>query len=340
MRGRVKLRSDPLIEYLNFCQAIAEAVCPTGENGLEGIECVTGKIVTRHVPIPESGGIASGPFRHCWQSVLISEDGRTLNELLPSDLPHPVENGVLELPLPDASPRQVGELTLPFKLSDADRRELAKVLTKLPPLRYPMAEEATAAFMEAYFNLSDRPMWVPDLVSAATINRRKAEQATALERHQKALKRAFEAGWLVPVNAYRAPVAILTAGTLIPRAQAIVYLEQHGLEYDVESSGGINPDVGAAGDDVSPKPATPESSRNALTSPGWTGKVSPSERAAAAVQVYRDLKQAGERNYTMQTALRFGVSKRSISKWVKEAKEREKQQKTERLPASFFPTSQ
>ncbi|MEJ0003518.1 MAG: hypothetical protein WDN30_08100 [Pararobbsia sp.] len=313
MHLRVKLPLGPLIEYWTFCKAISEAVCPTGENGLEGIDCVTAKIVTRHVPIPESDGMGFGPFQNSWQSVLISEDGRTLNELLPSDRSPPFFNEALDLSLADASPKQVGELTLPFQLSEVDRREFAKVLKNLPPLRYPMSDEEIAAFMVEYFKLPDRPMWVPDLVTEATIIRRKSEQAAVLTLHQHALQQELEAGRLTPVSADHAPVATLMAGTFIPRTQASAYLDRHGFEY-----GG--PELSESSSDAIEVGAEQQS---AQASKGWRPgerKLSP-EQVQELVNHYKALKESGERAFVKLTAEKFDVSRKHVFEVVKSASE-------------------
>lgn len=49
MQTRVKLPSGPLIPYLKFCKAIAEAVSPIDKN-FEGIKCVWAKIYTTDAP--------------------------------------------------------------------------------------------------------------------------------------------------------------------------------------------------------------------------------------------------------------------------------------------------
>jgi len=49
VQARVKLPSGPLIPYLEFCKAIAEAVSPIGKN-FEGIKCVWAKIYTTDAP--------------------------------------------------------------------------------------------------------------------------------------------------------------------------------------------------------------------------------------------------------------------------------------------------
>lgn len=335
MQVRVKLSSDPLIDYWDFCRSIAEALCPTGEEGVEGIECVIGKVVSNHVPIPESHSLpVSSPFYHTWQSVLVSEDGRTLNQLLPSDQAVIHDDRELELPFAATSPRQIGEISLRFPLSDDDRRDLAEVLPNLPPLRYPMSEQETAAFMEAYFNMPNHPMWVPELVTEATIERRKAHQDAEFRRRQEALRQEFEAGRLTPVNASHMPVAALMVGTFIPRTQAIAYLKKHGLAYEDEMAGTTVLEPVRASKSALERPNIPEvsSSPNSGNKVG-APKASPSERAAA-VKYYYDLRADGVVNFLEQTAKKYGVSPRTITEWVNKANEDKKKQS----PNSIFRT--
>lgn len=311
---RVKLSSDPLIDFLDFSYAIADAVCPTGEKGLEGLDCVTGKLVTRHVPIPQSRG-----FGTSWQSVLVSNDGRTLNELLSSDQAVVNEPAVGELPFHEPSPPQIGELTLPYELSDADREAFAKVLVDIKrPLRYPMSDEERAEFMEAYCKLPNRPMWMPALVTEETINLRKSEHDAVLLRHQRALLQEFEAGRLTPVNAYHAPVATLMAGTFIPRAQAVAYLERHGFAYQDPKT--EDDQLLAEQPTLEADADTDHEKREAAT------KRKPRLTAEQCKQLlaYREeleaKKKMGEiNNPTRQTAERFGVSDSYVRRLVRAA---------------------
>jgi transposase-like protein len=317
----VELSSDPLIEYLDFCRAIAEAVCPTGEKRLEGIECVTGKIWIGHVPIPESA-FALGQPPQGWQSVLLSEDGRTLNDLLPSsDLAMSKEH-VAELPLGTVSHRpMIGELSLPFLISEAERSVLAELLLNLPPLRYPMSEEERAAFMEAYCNLPNHPMWIPDLVTDATIQQRKMKQDNVLASHRQALRQEIEAGRLNPVDRDHTRVANLMAGTFIPRSQAISYLERHGLAYDDAATGRLGSDV-ALVCDVAPQKS--EASELPTDKKKAIGKSLYSfEDKRTAVDLYQSLKAGKAKNFAQQVAVKYGVTVKTIDNWVKKV-EREK----------------
>ncbi|RBB36771.1 hypothetical protein DPV79_24245 [Burkholderia reimsis] len=329
MQVRVKLSSDPLIDFLDFSYAIADAACPTGEKGLEGLDCVTGKLVTRHVPIPQSGG-----FGATWQSVLVSNDGRTLNELLSSDQAVVNEPAVSELPFHEPSPPQIGELTLPYELSDADREAFAKVLVDIKrPLRYPMSDEERAEFMEAYCKLPNRPMWMPALVTEETINRRKSDHDAVLLRHQRALLQEFEAGRLTPVNAYHAPVATLMAGTFIPREQAIAYLERHGFEYGDDAPDAVVPDIMTQCNSEVGKGEASELPEGDSERRVGVSRHSAAERAAA-VKLYWDLKEAQEPDFAAQVAKKYGVTERTVNNWVKQEAKQATEQK--RRAASPF----
>lgn len=328
VKNSVKLPSDPLIEFLDFCRAIAEAVYPTGEEGLEGIDCVIAKIVSWHDAIPEFLPPMSSPYYRAWQNVLVDEDGRTLNELFPDDRPIQVVDGTMELPLGGSSSVQIGEVSLPAVLSEDDRLELAEVLRHLPghvpALRYPMSEDERAVFLEAYCNMPNRPMWTPLLVTEETIKMRKDHRDAELRRHQQALQQEFKAGRLTPVNAGHSPVATLMAGTFIPRAQAVLYLERHGLAYDHGTASQQEKDVAPVcdgaieviqvgdADQVSEFPPSDTESKKVGVS-----KASPSERKAA-VELYSRLKGTpGVENFLEQVAQKYGVTPRTVTNWVK-----------------------
>ena len=224
-----------------------------------------------------------------------------------------------------------------------DRKFLGQVLPKLPELRIPLFENVANAFMDAYRELKERPItWEPVLITEARYiqerERRSSKRWELFERHQKELQHRFDQGHIDLCDRDHVPTAEVKLGALIPRTQAIAYLKDCGLTHE-ETANSIESDVPTASKDVPQKPEAPESSSDGQTSTIGGRKVSLSDRAAA-VQLYKDLKRAGETNYTMQTALRFGVTERTVSKWVKEADEREEKKKKERPLANFFPTSQ
>lgn len=190
MNMRIKLPSGPLVEFYSFTRAIAEAICPTGEHGANGIECVTGK--------------------------LISLQGLTSMAAQPT---HDAD---------EHASHRAPELTV--VLSDADRILLRQILAQLPPLSYPMLADDVAVFMKAYDNLPARPAWRPELLTEATVNARKDAQHKVLMLHQRALRLEVAEGRIVPLSAEHVPVVGFMAGVYLSRAQAVLYLERCGLQ--------------------------------------------------------------------------------------------------------------
>ncbi|AXW61539.1 hypothetical protein CJO94_05795 [Ralstonia solanacearum] len=212
-----------LVEYWTFCKAVAEAVRPTDEEGLEGIDCIVGKMAKPKAP-----------------SVPVSEGGHPLGRSVP-------DQRFLEMARLPAVPFEGdatclgAEVSLPYELDESDRRALNAVLPKLPSLRYPMSEDEAMAFMDAYRKLPSRPTWEPILITAADVEQRKGAQAAAWDHHQGTLQKWFRDGRLVAVDSRHAPVAALMTGTFIPRNQAVAYLEWHGLAHS-DTTAGSAPD--------------------------------------------------------------------------------------------------
>ncbi|MEK6289771.1 MAG: AlpA family phage regulatory protein [Paraburkholderia tropica] len=252
MQVRVELPVGPLIEYLKFCHAIAEAVCPTSERYYQGIECIVNKMVTHHLPMAQSAENEKGTPPVEFQAVLLSEGGRRLDQLLP-DRPDAHEMSALELPLEPGLSRRVVELSMPYRLDENDRRALQKILPTLPPLRYPISDADQAAFRDAWFSLKDRPTWEPVLVTTEYIQRRKDEQSTVLAKQQEALQKEFKGGRLEALDGHYVPVTVLMAGCFISRQQAIAYLERRGFSY-------VSAEL-VAGAEAKNGPAAPEAER-------------------------------------------------------------------------------
>jgi len=169
-------------------------------------------------------------------------------------------------------------------------------------------------------------------MTEADIERRRAGQAEARELHQKAIRDEFHAGRIVAVDSRHVPVAALVVGAYIPRDQAIAYLEGRGFAHsDMKSV----EELGVA------RPLELEpSSEQATGQPSIVGqsKLTPRQRAEMVARC-RKLKSDGDRAFAKQTAEEFGVSERTVSKWVRLAEKAEEEEKKQRLPASFFPTS-
>lgn len=328
VQARVKLPSGPLVEFLTLTRAIAEAVCPTGEHGLTGIECVTGKLVPGHYPIPDTTQWGSMPFEVAYQSELVSDDGRPLDQLRTSEA-RSDSSGLGQLSLGASAPVPVHRFSYPFKLTDSDRVELLAALELLPPLRYPMSDEERDAFMEAYCNLPNKPMWLPTLVTDETVNRLKGAQHDVLIKHQRALREAHEAGQIASVNEYHVPLTGMMAGTYIPREHVVAYLAQHGLGCA---------DV-AAGEEKSASTCVSEENPQSISQVSGVveAKVIGASHIklddrAEAVALCRALKAGGATDFVKQVAQRYGVDVRTVRNWVKKADEDEAMRRRSHSP--------
>ncbi|WP_366919727.1 AlpA family phage regulatory protein [Burkholderia orbicola] len=226
---RVKLPSDPLLEFWCFCNAIAEALCPVAKQRA-GIECVIGKRITREVSLAVSTNQHERwPLHMGLQRVLLSDDDRTLDEML-RDPPEAVDAGA-ELPLDAAPRREVVEVPWIVDLDDDDRRTLETLLPDLPALRAPVSPEDEEAFLSAYHDTPGRPAWEPVLVTAADIKRCELTHDGIRDHHRRALQTEFAEGRVTAVNGRNGPIPVLTTGSFIPRTQALAYLDRCGLAY-------------------------------------------------------------------------------------------------------------
>ncbi|MBR8205737.1 hypothetical protein [Burkholderia vietnamiensis] len=166
MQVCVKLPSDSLLEFWRFCDAIAEALCPHAKQDLVGIECVIGKLITREVSLAVSTNQRERwPLHMGLQRVLLSDDGRTLDEMLQE--PAETADVGIELSLDVAPRREVVELPSIVDLDNDDRCALEKLLPDLPALHSPVSPQDEEAFLAAYHDTPVRPAWVPVLVTAA-----------------------------------------------------------------------------------------------------------------------------------------------------------------------------
>lgn len=227
---RVTLPPDPLLEFWQFCDAIAAAFCPLVKQDLVGIQCIVGKQVTRQISLaPSINQHERWPVHMGLQRTLLSHDGFTLDEML-QESPEISDVGA-ELPL-DATPRrEVVELPSVVDLDEEDRRVLEALLPHLPALRHPLSVLDEEAFLSAYRNTPGRPSWTPVLLTTADVKRRELERDGIHDRHWRALQVEFAEGRLTAVNGRNAPVQVLTTGSFIPRMQALAYLDRCGLAY-------------------------------------------------------------------------------------------------------------
>ncbi|QUN27223.1 AlpA family phage regulatory protein [Cupriavidus sp. KK10] len=216
-----------MIEYSDFCQAIARAICPADERPIEGIDCVVGTRAKHGFVAPQSQEDRRGTKSRYVAPT--DEAGRAIDQL--NQAQGTDAAGVSTVWL-DPWQSEVEEIWLPFALTDSERRWLVGLLPQLPPLRYPMSDDESGEFLDAYRRLEKRPAWEPVLLTAVDMERRKAKQAMVLARHRRALRDEFAGGRMVAVDSRHVPVSVLTMGGYIPRAQAIAYLERCGLAHD------------------------------------------------------------------------------------------------------------
>lgn len=319
MQACVVLPGDTLLEYSTFCTWIAQVLVPSDEQGLHGIACIVGKRIDC-TPLRRATGPAESRSSRGPQPDLL---GGQLGHLMVS----PVPNGLFLAPWDAPSQMtladdwneqdqpQVTELSLEYPLADDDRSFLESVLPHLPPLHYPISEAASKAFLDAWCGLPNRPQWEPVWVTAAAIERRKAEQNAAMRRHLQALEDDFAQGLLAAVDSERIRVVALSRGCLIPREQAIAYLNRHGIGYRDQETGDDTPDTKIAKPDH--RPDVPNCKHGAV----GNSKLSPEQREQL-VQYHAQLQKDGVKDPTMQTMKKFGVSDSYVRQLVREAKAR------------------
>lgn len=311
MDVRVNLPSGALISCRDFCQAIARAICPAGEEGIEGIDCIVGKTMKGVGTLLPSKSSGSRWPPVSIQTVLTSNDGRTLEQLLVRHDDAATEEA--QLLLPESVPWAVYEQYLPCELNDADRRILEQLLPQLPPLRYPISDDDAAAFISAYINLRGRPEWMPRLVTAATIERRKAEQAKVMRDHQEALQEEVANGRMAALDGRHARVAALSIGCHFTREEAIGYLDRHGMAHRSLETDGAGAYAEPPQLEVPPEPSCSE--EVAVGKP----RLSKREREQVVAR-HAMLMKSGVTNPTMQTAQKFDISERYVRELVKKSK--------------------
>lgn len=319
MQACVVLPDDLLFECSRFCTWIAQALVPAGEQGLRGIACIVGKRIDC-TPVRRTSGAAGSRSSHGPQPDLL---GGQLGHLMVSPKP----NGLFLAPWDDPSQMtladdgyardqlQITELSLQYPLTDDDRRFLESVLPHLPPLHYPMSEAGAKDFLDAWCSLPNRPEWEPVWVTAASIERRKAEQDAAMRRHLQALEGDFAQGLLAAVNSERIEVVALSRSCLIPREQAIAYLNRHGIRYRHQETGDDTPGAKTARSEQ--RPEVPNCKQSAV----GNSKLSPEQREQL-VHYHEQLEKDGVKDPTMQTMKKFDVSDSYVRQLVRKAKAR------------------
>lgn len=227
---------------------------------------------------------------------------------------------------------------IPYALDEADRAALSKLLPNLPALRYPISTEEAAAFMKSYqcLKVTERPIWTPILLTEEEFYRRKFKHNQIEDRHLEALRKECQAGRLAAVDSHNVPVRDLQFDACIPRKEAIAYLERFGLAYE---------DNEARSSDHSksfPTMQSPDVIQSELIASEVElhtkdnkelvqEKLNPFrssftlEEKAEAVALYYKLKEDGHKDYTRQTAQKYGVSEKTINNWVNDFENKKKE---------------
>jgi hypothetical protein len=245
----VELPPGDAIRPNELAMAIVKALHPEKTEGLAGIACIVGKLVAVTAPRPS--------MNHA----LGFEPGRDLYangvpfQLVEGTAPPPQSNS--QAPLPLEKPRYPQDFltevvedssslhfSLPYDLTEEDRKQLEPLLSALPPVTYPMTDGAISRFLDAYQGLPQRPSWVPLIITWDTIKRRLEKQSHAFEEHMHAIREEIEAGRLSACDGSRVPTRVLCFETLIPRRSAVEYLQRCGLSAREELHPAVNADGG------------------------------------------------------------------------------------------------
>lgn len=308
MQAKVVLPADPLIECSDFCRLIADALYPTGEQILHGIDCIVGKQVDIRSTAPQ--GASSGMFMANVQPDLLG--GQFGDQML-----SPGTSGLFQT-IP-AEPEQLTllvdeqELSLPYRLTDDDSRFLKSVFPKMPPLRHPMTAIDAADFLTAWGNLPNRPKWTPILITVSMIEQRKKEHEAIVLAHQRRLQSDLDHGRIISVSAEHAPVTRLAPGCFISRSQAIEYLDRIAVSHGGTSGASPSP----LGTTDIPEVSVPKEAKK----PSRVGdpKLSDEERREM-VEFSIRLEAEGEKAHRQIVAKKYGVSTKTVANEVKKAR--------------------
>lgn len=283
--------------------------------------------------MPAPVKLPSGPLIHYWKFCrLIAEALQPINKN-PKGI-----DCVWAKSYPAGVPSPYAGTDVPLPLDEADRKALAKVLPKLPPLKYPMSERDIASFAEAYVQQPNRPLWMPVLVTEETILGLKIKRDQVMDRHIAAIREERRAGRLVPVDANYVPLEAVEIGAHLTRKDAIAYLERHGMAY-VDEETATSPEQGS----LSGETAHPALDTDTLALSSGTSQVGRPQftdaTKAAAVKRSKELQAAGEKDYRERAAKEYGTTSRSILNWVTDdeaMEEEKKKQEKEPTLAGFF----
>ncbi|ARU20777.1 reverse transcriptase [Ralstonia solanacearum] len=280
--------------------------------------------------MPAPVKLPSGPLIHYWKFCrLIAEALQPINKN-PKGI-----DCVWAKSYPAGVPSPYAGTDVPLPLDEADREALAKVLPKLPPLKYPMSERDIASFTEAYVQQPNRPLWMPVLVTEEAILGLKIKRDQVMDRHIAAIREERRAGRLVPVDANYVPLEAVEIGAHLTRKDAIAYLERHGMAY-VDEETATSPEQGSS----SVEAAHLALDTNPLALSSRTSKVGHPQFSAAtkaaAVKRSKELEVAGVKDHRERAAKEYGTTSRSIYKWVKEDEEMEERQEKKPSLADFW----
>lgn len=198
---------------------------------------------------------------------------------------------------------------VPYVLDSKDIKEFAKLLPKLPPLRYGMPEAEIDLFMKDYAGLPKRPIWTPVIASEKTAFEQKYKHSKIMDCHLQAIRAERAAGRLVPVDGTHVVMDTVQIGAHLSRQAAIAYLDRHGLAYE---SNEIQ------------RERVPEPS---LSSTDRKKRITQRDREIIFQRHTKNIAQ-GMDDPTQQIAEQYGVTVRWISAIVKTERE-----KAEKVPA-------
>lgn len=295
MKGKVQLPNEQLIDYLSFCKAIAEGICPADEKERKGIDCIVGKQIT--VLAASIVPFCQDKHKRSYGSSASDRPRSDLMDIYEACISYPTSNEKSEEPSEDFS--------MPFKLTDEDREWMKKLLPILPSLKYPLSKKVADEFMRAYSSFPDRPEWSPLLITTEHVQKLKDHQDELACRHHQALLNELALGTLVAVTADHVKVRKFAMGVFIPRKEAIAYLDRSGIPYE----------------DLDLDDALPQKSKTSEIKPRTVGEPKFTAKEKKAIVAFRQEKiDEKTKGYTTVTAEEYGISTSMVRRYVREAK--------------------
>jgi len=281
VKGYVNTPPGALVPFNAFCRAIAEAIFPVEQ--IEGIDCIVGMSSVDYVSFKVADFWDSGPFNKLKRKdhvFLMSERGPLVKWEMP---------------------------TLALKAKEIE--EIKKLLSALPPLKYPVSEKLKAEFLTAYSDLHGCSAACPVLITEEHVEVQRADNAREFVRRQGLIQEELDAGRLIAVDARHHPVVVLDATTFIPRKYAIAYLERCGLA--LHSNGEISGDHG----DVASQESNADGQVSVSKQSGH--KLTPKQRNEELVAYRMKLEKEGNVECpTKLTAEKYGVSDSYVRRLV------------------------